>query len=168
MASDTCVNCLGHCLQHTRHAINTLTLWLHFKGKPASLATFHPTATSVASLSVQKKSAVLSTEGSFVRVHIWAQTWASWLPGVWVPCEPGLGRRWGLPQALAGKLKCFSTYSKPTRAYSWSPGPQLPVVQAIGLIPLEQPNCQCEGLPSWAQECLPAKPIWVQPIGCCS
>ena len=48
----------------------------------------------------------------------------------------------------------------PTRAYSWSPISQLPIVQSIRLIPLEQPNFQYKGLIARAYMWSPAKPLW--------
>lgn len=45
--------------------------------------------------------------------------------------------------------------------------PWPPVVQAIGLIPLEHPNCSCKGLPARTHELWPATSFCVQSISCC-
>ena len=42
--------------------------------------------------------------------------------------------------------RCLSTNSDSTRVESWLSTPQLPIVQAMGWTPLEQPNSQCKGL----------------------
>lgn len=54
----------------------------------------------------------------------------------------------------------------PVRVRSCLTTPRLPVVQAMGFIPPEQPNCQGKGLMVRVHEGPPARPLGEQPVGC--
>ena len=166
-APDSFGSYLGPCLEYTGYAVTTLTESLYFKGNSQSLAICHPfecyhgCSFYAPDLLYALKSQLLGLMPKLGHQLPDCQ-------GSSVPYEPGLGRQWGLPQAFASEPKCLSTNPDPMRAYSWSFTPLLPIVQAIELIPLQQPNCQCKGLVARAHEWSSVRRLWVQPTSCSS
>lgn len=99
-----------------------------------------------------------STEGPVARAHTQPRTSAIWLPegviALWA-------RTWENTEDFLRLLQVNffpPTYPNPTRAYAGSSTPWLSIVQAIGLISLEQPNSQCKGLTASDHEQSPAIP----------
>ena len=152
---------LGHYLEHTWHAITTLTKYFkdnwhscqytNRRGYNGGHSFYSPLL-----LYLQKGQSVelISERGK----HL------SDCQGISVPYGPGCGKEWRLAQVLARQIRCLSIYPDHTGVYS---NPWLPTVWVIGLIPLEHPNFRCKGLMVRAHRWSLAKLLWVHLNVCC-
>lgn len=113
-APDSFGSCLRHCLVHTEHTFIALNKSLYFKANTLSLAIYHPTQALWWLLFLCTQSAV-PAEGSGYDSYLSYGINLLTVRRCQSLCEPRLGRRSGLSQAVVGKPKCVSTYPDPTR-----------------------------------------------------
>ena len=109
-ALDSFGSYLGWYLEHTGHAVTTLTKKLCLKSNLASLAILYPLKALQWTL---LKCSVCDTHVSITRVHFQVEQKFPDCQGLSVLCKWESGRQWRLPQALGGEHKCLSTYLGP-------------------------------------------------------
>ena len=149
MAAVSFGSCLGPCLEHTGHGVHALIKLLYFKGNTASLAMCIPPTLlyllkgQLLGLAPEQGHQLSDCQGRCQ--HLWVGTWKTVRKA----------------EALEGEPRRLPTCLNLTRAYSMIITPRFPIVQATGLIPLEQPSYQCKRVGSQGS-------CWVQLTGCCS
>lgn len=107
IAPDSSGSWVGHYLEHIRYTVTALTKPLHFKGSQHP-CTCHPIQVLWWLLFLCTQSAA-STSRLLEFIHELGHHLCYWQE-VSVPYELRHDIQWGLPQALAGKHKCFFVY----------------------------------------------------------